>query len=351
MNSPWIDRYIYAVTRHLPERQRADIDKELRGLIEDMLEGRLTDKPATDADVEAVLLELGDPAQLADKYRGHQRYLIGPELYPTYILVLKIVAAAIAGAMAIVFVIQTVIAPTRLLENFWGGMTALFGGLFQGFAWVTISLGVAEYVREQKGLGAQKPVAWKLVDLPQLPEVEVRIGRSDPIASIVFTTLFTFWLTLNVSTLGIWILAPGVSGTVIPFLNETVFRAYLPWVWAIAALSVATDIAKLVAGRWSLRLLALDVVVAAASLGLAFTLFSDAAVWNPQFLTQLSEAGLVVGSDATQSLGQLWAQATSGLRYLIALIGGIQIVLTLARMVRLFRGRATRAASDPAPSA
>lgn len=33
-----INRYIYAVTQKLPESQRADIEKELQGLVEDMLE-------------------------------------------------------------------------------------------------------------------------------------------------------------------------------------------------------------------------------------------------------------------------------------------------------------------------
>ena len=35
-----INRYIYAVTQKSPESQRADIEKELHGLIEDMLEDR-----------------------------------------------------------------------------------------------------------------------------------------------------------------------------------------------------------------------------------------------------------------------------------------------------------------------
>lgn len=35
-----IDRYIYAVTKKLPQKQREDIEKELRTLIDDMLEER-----------------------------------------------------------------------------------------------------------------------------------------------------------------------------------------------------------------------------------------------------------------------------------------------------------------------
>jgi hypothetical protein len=36
-----IDRYVYAVTKRLPEKQREDVSDELRGLIEDMLEARV----------------------------------------------------------------------------------------------------------------------------------------------------------------------------------------------------------------------------------------------------------------------------------------------------------------------
>ena len=32
-----VERYIYAVTKKLPEKQRSDIEQELRSLIEDML--------------------------------------------------------------------------------------------------------------------------------------------------------------------------------------------------------------------------------------------------------------------------------------------------------------------------
>ena len=82
-----IDRYIYDVTRRLPKNQRQDIDAELRGLIEDMVEER-SPQPEK-SDLEAVLTELGRPSALAAKYRGSKRFLIGPELFDVYFLVLK----------------------------------------------------------------------------------------------------------------------------------------------------------------------------------------------------------------------------------------------------------------------
>lgn len=69
-----IERYIYAVTQKLPQAQRKDIADELQGLIEDMLEGRVGGDNIKKSDVVEVLLELGSPRELADKYRSSKKY-------------------------------------------------------------------------------------------------------------------------------------------------------------------------------------------------------------------------------------------------------------------------------------
>ena len=61
MKNELIARYVYAVTRELPENQRLDIDKELRSLIEDMLDERCSGSDPAITDIEAVLSELGNP--------------------------------------------------------------------------------------------------------------------------------------------------------------------------------------------------------------------------------------------------------------------------------------------------
>lgn len=72
----WIERYIYAVTKRLPESQREDVASELRSLIEDMLDERKQSEAATAQEIEEVLMELGHPSLLAQKYRGKDRVLI-----------------------------------------------------------------------------------------------------------------------------------------------------------------------------------------------------------------------------------------------------------------------------------
>ncbi len=85
-----IDQYIFEVGENLPEKLRADLEKEIRSLIEDTLEERSrTYSRAIDDDMIAeVLKEFGPPERMAASYQP-QKYLIGPKLYPTFILVLK----------------------------------------------------------------------------------------------------------------------------------------------------------------------------------------------------------------------------------------------------------------------
>ncbi len=81
-----IDRYVYAVTRYLPEDIRADVSKELYSNIEDMLP-----EEATDQEIKQVLLKFGSPSKLASEYNPKKRYLVGPVFYDQYISILKMV--------------------------------------------------------------------------------------------------------------------------------------------------------------------------------------------------------------------------------------------------------------------
>jgi hypothetical protein len=82
-----IERYIHEVGRYVPQKERADIQAELRSQIHDQLEDRYGASP-TDENVAEVLRELGNPRRMATSYGGEQ-YLIGPDLYPAMMSVLR----------------------------------------------------------------------------------------------------------------------------------------------------------------------------------------------------------------------------------------------------------------------
>jgi len=85
--SELIERYVHQVGRYLSGKERDEIQAELRSQIQDQLEDRYEGAP-TQADVAAVLKELGDPRHMAASYGGEQ-YLVGPDLYPVMMMVLR----------------------------------------------------------------------------------------------------------------------------------------------------------------------------------------------------------------------------------------------------------------------
>ncbi len=103
------DRYISEVVRRLPEGQRDDISSEIAATIDDMVAAETGTAPGNAADAElAVLGRLGDPAVLARRYSGSPQYLVGPEVFPMWLRVLRwllpIVGVLAALASGIVYV-------------------------------------------------------------------------------------------------------------------------------------------------------------------------------------------------------------------------------------------------------
>ena len=82
-----VERYLSEVGRYVPGKEREEIKKELRSQIHDQLEDRYGKSPS-DEQIAAVLTELGNPRRMAASY-GSEQYLIGPDLFPSYVRTLQ----------------------------------------------------------------------------------------------------------------------------------------------------------------------------------------------------------------------------------------------------------------------
>lgn len=109
----------------------------MQSLIEDMLEERNPTGQASN--------ELGPPNELAAKYRGHERYLIGPMLIDAYLTTLKIVLASIAIGITAVFTIDTFLSLSGILNPVIDYLVSLVTVAAQGIAWVTVVFAWLEY--------------------------------------------------------------------------------------------------------------------------------------------------------------------------------------------------------------
>ena len=92
-----LDHYLKSVRSCLPAAQRDDIVSELSENIHSQIEDKEAElgRPLNEADVQAILKQLGHPLLVASRYRHDQRSVsfgrqwIGPVLFPFYIKVLS----------------------------------------------------------------------------------------------------------------------------------------------------------------------------------------------------------------------------------------------------------------------
>ena len=81
-----IERYVYEVGRQLPRKQRADIQVELKSTLVDTLEDRVEGEPSQEDEIK-LLKEFGPPRKVAASYWPQGQYLIGPNLFPLFRMV------------------------------------------------------------------------------------------------------------------------------------------------------------------------------------------------------------------------------------------------------------------------
>ena len=277
-----IDRYVYDVTRRLPKNQREDIDAELRGLIEDMLEER-SPQPAK-ADLEAVLIELGRPSALAAKYRGSKRFLIGPELFDVYFLVLKIVSIATAFGITVALIVGLIASPPSSFWTTFGSYFAsIVSGVVQAFAYVTLVFAIIERFASKKEETMKDN--WKPLDLPEIPKSKARIKISEPIAGLIFLVIALLIVNLAPEFFGIYSFDQSVSVT--PIFNLEVFRCMLILIDIMIGLDILKEMMRLMSGKYTLQLAIGVTAINVVSIILVIMVFLPPAIWNQNFVSEL----------------------------------------------------------------
>ncbi|WP_200411588.1 HAAS signaling domain-containing protein [Virgibacillus salexigens] len=332
-----IDRYIYAVTQRLSQSQREDISQELRGLITDMLEERMEGLQASENDVEQVLSELGDPKKLAQQYQGTKKYIIGPELYDPFIMVMKVVLISIVAAMSIIFAIQIIINPVNILDYFIDYIVSFVTTIPMAIGWVTFGFVFLEYFQNVDGKDLNLEKDWSPSDLPQLPDPKRQIKRHEPLTSIVFFIILMAMAVFSSNYFGIWAFNNGELSTVVPFLNEATYNGYMLLILLILSLGVIKEIAKLVNGKWTNRLFLFTMFIDVITVIVVMVMVSGPDFWNPLFMQELVQADMLTeGSDNYQTIENIWESTT--LLTLLLLIGGL-VWNIIASWVKVRKGK------------
>ncbi|HHU71561.1 MAG TPA: hypothetical protein GXZ21_05945 [Clostridiales bacterium] len=286
-----IDRYIYAVTSYLPEEAREDVGKELKSNIEEML----PDNPSED-EVYKVLVELGNPWELASEYNTKKRYLIGPSYYDSYIYVLKMVVGICIAVFLSLEAISWIIEPQTSgylysdIGNMIGALiSAIFEGTLQGAAWVTIIFVILERSGVATGGLPFAKKEWTPDELPEAPVNNSRkISRVETGFSMFLTILFTVLIILKPQLIAIYLHGDNGSLDITSLLNIERLQLYIPMILILTIIYVAHLIWKFVAGSWNLPLAIFSAIINGAQCVLIIGMLNDKSIFNMEFFATIS---------------------------------------------------------------
>jgi hypothetical protein len=279
-----VDRYIAEVGRHLPEKNRADIEAEIRSMLEDMLEERGKSAQSADDKLIAEILEqLGDPKLLASQYAPSQRYLIGPSWYEVYVQTLQRVLYIVLPIFAAVTFILT-LADNPL--DFAEALGEAFGGAFdvglQILFWITVVFVLLERSDEvpyqTKSIESNK---WTIAQLPKTPHKR-QISIGEALTDIVMDLFVFLWIVLPLFQN--WFQS---DSNPVPFLNPDLWNVWLPVFFVLMTMNLIHDAFKLKIGNWTPTLTATNVLLCLASIIYIVALVTTQQVINPAFLATL----------------------------------------------------------------
>lgn len=258
MTANLIDRYVYDVGRRLPAKNREDVQMELRSALQDALDERGIDasNPAHEERVVELLREFGEPHKVAAGY-GTRRFIVGPELQPTYWLVLRIAAFGVTVGQLVRLIVTASQGETIGIGDVVSGFV---GGFLTAFAIVSLIFAILEYFLPELDLPASswhvgsamayQGGEWDPRSLPELTLDYDKISVFEIAVEIIFTTAFIY----VVNSFSGWNLPETLGGRaggeqVIADLIGALLP-FVPWITALAVFSIGIRIYLLLRGRW-----------------------------------------------------------------------------------------------------
>jgi len=235
-----IERYVHEVGRHLPRKNRADIQVELKSTLVDTLEDRVEGSPSEEDEIN-LLQEFGPPRKVAASYWPQGQYLIGPNLFPLFrtvvgiaLLVFVIVQLVLLG-IALVFN-QEVFTFLSVLDIF----SEMVGSVFTAFGIIVIVFAVLQRFDVKPDEDDEE---WNPRDLPEV-EPQEEVSRTGTMLEITFSLVIIAILLFLPDMIGVWV-TPGTG-----VLLNPVIGVYIPLIILSILVGIAVDVILLWRGRW-----------------------------------------------------------------------------------------------------
>ncbi|HEX6271021.1 MAG TPA: hypothetical protein VFZ43_12350 [Anaerolineales bacterium] len=273
-----IDKYITEVGKHLPRRNRADIEAEIRSTLEDMLEERKQAQgEVDDAMIIELLKEYGAPRQVAESYVG-PRYLIGPRVYPIFELVTRIVLAVLLGLALVglgIGLARSSLTGPEFLRTVGDSAAGLLSGLITAFGNIVLVFAILERVLPAKEF-TRETEDWNPAQLASEPDPD-RVSFGEQIVGIFFLALVLVILNLYPGIIGIGFFNESDWVFISPVLTEAFFN-YLPWINVLALLQIGFSVYLLRQGVWNSGMRIVNILLELAGIALAVVMLRGPAL-------------------------------------------------------------------------
>lgn len=276
-----IEKYLYAVGKRLPIKQREDIVNELRSVIMDNLDDRMQGNEATEEDINQVLIEMGSPYEVAKRYRTHGDYLIGPKLIDAFYMMLKIALIAVAGAHLIAVIVSLFATAgnisgigdiTDIIVQFFVKIWNIIPSLLSVAGAIVLVFIVIERKggKNVMGLDEFKSEKWDPTKLEDVPKKDDIVKPVDSVFSIIFILIAIIVFNYFNSKIGIYYKDDVLSQWIFIGLNKEALELYIP-IWTIVwTFSLALHGWLLGTGRYTIGSRILDIFISALNVGVLF---------------------------------------------------------------------------------
>lgn len=322
-----IERYLHEVGRYLPPKNRADILAEIKSYLLDKLDERVEGEPQ-EADVIALLKEVGSPQKLASSYPGGQQYLIGPDLYPFFRMVAWIVLACVAGAQLLAIGVNAWIGEEPL--NVWQSLASLVSSLPGALGSVVIVFFILQRFGVQPKLDDEP---WDPRSLPEIEGMQ-EVKKGEQIFGIVGGSILLAIVAVIPEKIGIYFFPGG------QFYPDPVILQYAGWIFVSLLASICLNIYLLWQGRWSTGSRLAQIAVNLLSIVVLALLVQGHSAW----LAAHGSTGFFASIEKIETMlaenFQVVGMEIFKFAFSIALI--VTIIETVVLIVKLLRGLFTR---------
>ena len=314
-----LDRYIHEVGRHLPRKNRSDIQAELRSSFVDTLEDRFG-QDASEEQTSELLKEFGQPRDVAASYHPQSQYLIGPTLYPIFRMVIWIVIAAVLGAQILAWGIGIFVDGDAF--SVWEMLASLVASVPASLGWVIITFMILQYFDAKPDLENEP---WDPTMLPEInPGQDTK--RGELIVSLVFSTLILALVTLFPQWVG-FITFPGGN-----FYPNPVILDYLTLIQVSLLATILMNIYLLWKGSWTFLTRVIKLGLDAFGVVILAFLIQGHNAWlaakgSSSFTTWISS----IGSNNWELVGMHAFRLAFVVAFIVTII---EIFATIFRMVR-----------------